>query len=80
MDRRCLASTDTEGRRSCRRRFLRCKVSFNVPSGAESRVEVSATYTREGSKLNMRWKGAGGTIGTIEGSTFTMNNEGMIFA
>jgi len=27
----------------------------------------------------MQWKGAGITTGTIEGSTFTMNNEGMKF-
>jgi hypothetical protein len=56
------------------------KVSFKLPSGVESSVEVSATYTRAGSKLSMQWKGAGSTIGTIEGSTFTMNNEGMVFA
>jgi hypothetical protein len=28
----------------------------------------------------MRWKGAGTTTGNIQGSDFTMNNEGMIFA
>lgn len=43
-----------------------------------SRV-VTATITREGSTLNMQWKGAGRTKGTIEGDTFTMNNEGMVF-
>ena len=41
--------------------------------------EVSATYTNEGSKLTMQWHGAGTTTGTIEGSTFTMDNEGMLF-
>jgi len=28
----------------------------------------------------MNWQGAGTTIGTVEGDTFTMNNEGMVFA
>jgi hypothetical protein len=41
--------------------------------------EVSATYTRNGPKLTMRWKGAGMTTGTLQGDTFTMNNEGMVF-
>jgi hypothetical protein len=27
----------------------------------------------------MRWKGAGVITGTVAGSVFTMNNEGMIF-
>lgn len=56
------------------------KVIFVPPSGAEATREVSATYTREGQTLNMQWKGAGKTVGTIEGNTFTMNNEGMVFA
>jgi hypothetical protein len=28
----------------------------------------------------MQWKDAGTTTGTIEGNTFTMDNEGMVFA
>ena len=55
------------------------KTIFVPASGAEVVREVSAVYTRDDSKLNMQWKGAGRTIGTIEGNTFTMNNEGMIF-
>jgi len=55
------------------------RTCFVPPSGAEATREVSATYTREGSQLNMRWKGAGQTKGTLEGDTFTMNNEGMVF-
>jgi|ERR1019366_3457595 hypothetical protein len=47
--------------------------------GRESAIEVKATYTREGQKLTMKWQGAGMTIGTIEGNTFTMGNEGMVF-
>lgn len=55
------------------------KTVFVPPSGTEVSREVSAIYTREGSKLTMQWKGAGATTGTIEGNTFTMNNEGMLF-
>ncbi len=55
------------------------KTIFVPPSGKEITREVSATYTKDGSTLNMRWKGAGKTVGTIEGDTFTMNNEGMMF-
>jgi len=50
-----------------------------VPAGSsEVTREVSATYRRTGAKLDMQWKGAGRTTGTIEGAKFTMNNEGMM--
>ena len=55
------------------------KTVFVPPSGTEVVREVSATYTKEGSKLTMQWQGAGTTTGTIEGNTFTMDNEGMVF-
>jgi hypothetical protein len=55
------------------------KMVFSVVPGQEASREVKATYTRQGSKLTMKWEGAGTTSGTIEGDTFTMNNEGMIF-
>jgi len=55
------------------------KTIFVPPSGTEVTREVSATYTKDGSRLNMQLKDAGKTVGTIEGNTFTMNNEGMIF-
>ena len=48
--------------------------------GRDAAIEVKATYTREGSKLTMKWERAGMTTGTVEGDTFTMNNEGMVFA
>jgi hypothetical protein len=54
------------------------KMIFVPPSGTEATREVSATYTRDGSKLTMQWKGAGKTVGTIDGNTFTMENEGMV--
>ena len=54
------------------------KMVFVPPTGTEATRDGSATYTREGSKLKMQWKGAGKTVGTIEGNTFTMDNEGMV--
>ncbi len=57
----------------------RSKVVFSPPSGREATREVKATYTRQGPTLTMKWEGAGTTTGTIEGDTFTMNNEGMVF-
>jgi len=55
------------------------KNAFVLGPGSEVNREVTATYTKDGSKLTMQWKGAGTTTGTIEGTTFTMNNEGMVF-
>jgi len=57
----------------------RSKVVFSSPSGREATREVKATYTRQGPTLTLTWEGAGTTTGTIDGDTFTMNNEGMIF-
>ncbi len=54
------------------------KMIFVPPSGTEATREVSAAYTRDGSKLTMRWKGAGKTVGTTDGNSFTMENEGMV--
>jgi hypothetical protein len=51
---------------------------FVPPSGKEVSREVNATYTQNGPNLTMRWQSAGMTKGTVEGNTFTMNNEGMI--
>lgn len=55
------------------------KTTFLTPSGTEAAREVSATYKREGAKLIMQWKGAGETVGTLQGNTFTMDNEGIVF-
>jgi hypothetical protein len=55
------------------------KVAFSVDSGEEVNREVKANYTKEGRKLTMKWEGAGTTIGTVKGDTFTMDNEGMVF-
>lgn len=61
----------------------RSKITVVPPAGAETTVEVKATYTLTGEKLNtlkMKWENAGATTGTVEGKTFTMNNEGMVFS
>lgn len=55
-------------------------IAFVAPSGRDASREVKASYTRTGSKLTMKWEGAGITTGTVEGDTFTMINEGMKFA
>ncbi len=54
------------------------RIVFGSPSGAERTREVDATYTRNGSTLNMQWTGAGRTRATIKSDTLTMNNAGMI--
>ena len=56
------------------------KIVFSMPSGGDSTREVKASYTRQGSTLTMKWEGAGMTTGTVTNNTFTMDNEGMIFA
>ena len=55
-------------------------ISKTVFTSEKIHREVKATYTQEGSTLNMQWIGAGRTTGTVEGEAFTMNNEGMIFS
>jgi hypothetical protein len=56
------------------------KITFSTPTAGEMVREVKATYTREGPKLTMKWEGAGVTLGRVEGTSFTMDNEGTIFA
>ena len=41
------------------------KTAFVPPSGKEQTRDVSATYTRQGSKLTMKWHGAGITTATV---------------
>jgi hypothetical protein len=48
--------------------------------GRDAGIEVEATYTQTGPTLTMKWRGAGMTVGNVEGDTFTMNNEGMVLA
>ena len=58
----------------------RSQVTFSMPSRGEMSQEVKATYTRQGAELTMQWEGAGTTLGVVNGSTFTMTNEDMVFA
>ncbi len=55
-------------------------VVFAPPSGRDVTNLTRATYSRQGSKLTMQREGAGTTTGTVESNTFSMNNEGMVFA
>jgi len=61
-------------------RTCSCETIFGPPAGEKHTRNVDATYTLTGSTLNMKWKGAGWTEGTVKDDTFTMNNEGMIFS
>lgn len=54
-------------------------MSYNLPTGVASR-NFSGTYTRNGSSFSLQWKGAGTTTATLEGDTFTMDNEGLLLA
>jgi len=56
------------------------QITFSVPERGDMSREVKATYTRQGAELTMRWKGTGMTMGNVNGNTFTMTNEGMVFA
>lgn len=59
----------------------RCSTTtvFVPPSGREVTREVRAVYAKDGSRLTIWWDGAGTTTGTVDGATFTMDNEGMAF-
>ena len=56
------------------------QITFSVPERGDMSREVKATYTRQGAELTMQWEGAGTTLGNVNGSTFTMTNEGTVFA
>jgi hypothetical protein len=56
------------------------QITFSVPEQGDMSREVKATYTRQGVELTMQWEGAGMTMGNVDGNTFTMTNEGMVFA
>lgn len=54
--------------------------TFSVAGHPEINREVKATYTVNGAELTLKWERAGTTKGKVDGDTFTMNNEGMIFS
>ena len=55
------------------------RITFALPGRPEGVREVEASYVRDGDRLEMKWKGAGRTFGQIEGHTFAMTNEGVVF-
>jgi hypothetical protein len=55
-------------------------MTYGMPSGDVISRDFSGTYTREGSIFSLQWTGAGRTSATLEGSTLTMDNEGMLFS
>lgn len=57
----------------------RSETTFAPASGNEIHRVVSASYSRQGSELTMRWKGAGTTRATIGDHALTMINEGIKF-
>ena len=56
------------------------QITFSVPTKGDMSREVKATYTRQGAELTLQWEGAGMTMGNVNGNTFTMTNEGMVFS
>ena len=52
---------------------------FGPPGGSPITRTVKAVYKQRGKNLTLRWENGGQTSGSIEGITFTMNNEGMEF-
>ncbi len=56
------------------------QITFSVPTRGNLSREVKATYTRQGAELTMQWEGAGVTMGKVNANTFTMTNEGTVFA
>jgi hypothetical protein len=56
------------------------QITFSLPERGDMSREVKATYTSQGAELTMQWEGAGVTMGNVNGNTFTMTNEGTVFA
>jgi len=54
-------------------------MSYRNPSGAIGENNLEGTYTVEGSEFRLQWQGAGITLGTLDGDSFSFNNEGMVF-
>ncbi len=57
-----------------------CNMVISVGSRKNMTVVTHASYQQSGTELTMTWEGAGMTTGKLTGDTFTMNNEGMVFA
>lgn len=58
----------------------RSAITVSVANRKDTVVVTQANWTRRGADLTMQWTGAGMTLGTVKDNTFTMTNEGMVFA
>lgn len=58
----------------------RSTMVFVPPNGTEVSRVVDASYTQNGSRLVMKWKGAGITTGRVNGNQFSMENEDMLLS
>ncbi len=54
-------------------------MDYTLSSGDSMSRDFKGTYAGEGTDLTLKWEGAGQTRVTIEESTLSMNNEGMLF-
>jgi hypothetical protein len=55
-------------------------MSYGPPEAKIPSRDFSGTYTRDASRFSLQWKGAGVNTAILEGCTFTMDNEGILFA
>lgn len=55
-------------------------MSYRLPDGKTMNRDFTGSYQQAGARLTLQWKGAGTTSGIVETNTFTMNNEGVLFA
>lgn len=58
----------------------RSSIVLTAPNGKDVTKEVKAAGVRTGNQVSFKWEGAGRTSGEIDGTKFTMENEGMKFA
>lgn len=56
------------------------KITVISSTGRKISRSVAATYSMDGSSMNIQWAGGGETEGTFDGDTFTMDNEDNIFS
>jgi len=54
------------------------KMTVSATDLPETTIDRQATWTQQGSTLDMQWEGFGKTTGTLENGRFTMTNEGMV--
>jgi hypothetical protein len=55
------------------------RINFSEPPKGDVNRVLSATYTRDGATLTLKWEDGGTTTGSLDGNKFTTDNEGMTF-